>query len=168
MDSPESRTLGMLIFKLKIRITRRILNQNRKYFNLLSLAQVGIKMKNWRSKISLGCPYFKEKVSPDVCLPYLYHAKTVFRMLWRLKNLVRLSLLSSMLTVPHRVDAPQSSCPSPAGSWRSCPPAPASAAPPRSGSSHSGSWTTAGQSGTYRLSLTSYYPPHEHVPHNQR
>ena len=34
-DSPGYHTQGSKIFELKIRITRQILNQNRKYFNLL-------------------------------------------------------------------------------------------------------------------------------------
>ena len=53
---------GVSFFDTKVRITRRNLNQNRKYLNTLSVAQAGLNdEKNWQSKIRLDC-HFKDKV----------------------------------------------------------------------------------------------------------
>ena len=58
-DSPGYDTPGSQIVGLKVRITMRILNKIRKYFYpLFSIAKTGSNdEKNWRSKISLDCPF---------------------------------------------------------------------------------------------------------------
>ena len=59
-DSPQYDTTGKLTqcsIIRKIRITLRNLNQNRNYFNPLVSSPRSYDEKNWRSKISLECPF---------------------------------------------------------------------------------------------------------------
>ena len=57
-DSPGYDTRGSQIFGVKIWITLRILNQNRKYLTHWSVAKASSNYeKNWRSKILLDCPF---------------------------------------------------------------------------------------------------------------